>query len=158
MAECKGAEAGDTTQDKQQTSLQWTSHFFPDSVNRELNVHLKPLSFPAKTVDNSPCFIHQDSDFPLHCFLCPLLFKPEQSTTSQSPELTSPHPLKPFTLAESGKHSIISPDSPCEGVTALKSGQKPPKELTPRDEWLRHLLLEHKIVVHNVQEISSLKW
>ena len=30
--------------------------------------------------------------------------------------------------------------------------------LQPKDEWLRHLFLEHKIVVHQVSEISSLKW
>ena len=31
-------------------------------------------------------------------------------------------------------------------------------QLQPKDEWLRHLLLEHKIVIHRVSEICSLKW
>ncbi len=165
-SECKVAEADDTVQDQQHTSVQWTSHFFPDSTNRDLNVHLKPLSFPETTVDTSSCFIDPDADFPIRCFLCSLVFRPEQCTTSRpSPELISPHPLKPSTLLVSVEHSTtppsvsILPGSTCEGGTALKSVQKPPRaKLTPRDEWLQHLLLEHKIVIHNVQEISSLKW
>ena len=30
-------------------------------------------------------------------------------------------------------------------------------QLQPKDEWLRHLLLEHKIVIHRASEICSLK-
>ena len=36
--------------------------------------------------------------------------------------------------------------------------EKEALSLQPKDEWLRHLLLEHKIIIHQVSEICSLKW
>ena len=43
-------------------------------------------------------------------------------------------------------------------VREKKESSKVVPELQPKDEWLRHLLLKHKIVVHRVSEICSLKW
>ena len=52
--------------------------------------------------------------------------------------------LKNETLAESD-----------ESVRGKKKGAA--LKLEPKDEWLRHLLLEHKIVVHRMSDICSLK-
>ena len=42
-----------------------------------------------------------------------------------------------------------------ESVRGKKKGAA--LKLEPKDEWLRHLLLEHKIVVHRMSDICSLK-
>ena len=36
--------------------------------------------------------------------------------------------------------------------------KSPRLKLAPKDEWLRHLVMEHKVVIHNVKDICSLKW
>lgn len=45
--------------------------------------------------------------------------------------------------------------------TNKREGQmskSPRLKLTPKDKWLRHLVMEHKVVVHNVKDICSMKW
>ncbi len=41
---------------------------------------------------------------------------------------------------------------------SLAMTSDPPARLSPREEWLRHLLVQHKIVIHNTHELASLKW
>ena len=156
------------------------SQLFSDS-RQAGNAHLKPLSFPEKSGETLSCFISEESDLPIQCLLCIAVFNSETASNSNSSEITTDTNSSQGgteTASQSGNvcsgppkndpHencSSISKDLPIdsghqtEGVVAAKSTPKPPRaKLTPKDEWLRHLLLEHKIVIHNVQEISSLKW
>lgn len=120
-----------TTESKEMASpdeplLCYTSSFHPPGVHD--NVHLQPLTFPERTVDIPSCFISEEFDFPIYCFVCSAVFTSERlaTTSDLSPSITTSDP------------------SPLVG-------------LSPREKWLRHLLIEHKIVVHNVHQLASLK-
>ena len=152
------------------------SGYYPCGAHSHLHKdsQLKPLSFPEKSEEVSSCFVSEESDLPLQCLRCSAVFNSDKTLMEQTSETssfkggteTAPYSRNlrsdPPNNDPETCNSVLSKDgNSCltEGDTAAKLTPKPPRtKMTPKDEWLRHLLLEHKIVIHKVQEISSLKW
>ncbi len=113
------------------------------------NVFLRPLSFPEPETKDLSHFVDSDKDVPIVCMIptCPEIF----GCVS-----------KPAVCEERVREGEASES--CGGVGDSEQTSDRGSEVEtsrmqfgPKDSWLRHLLLSHKIVIDKVSEISSLK-
>ena len=110
------------------------------------NAFLKPLSFPEPKTKDLSHFVDSNKDIPIVCIIptCTEVFvaQPKANSTGQS---TDP--------CEEVGSSGTETDRGAKGAEADVSKL----QFSPKDNWLRHLLLSHKIVIDKVAEISSLR-
>ena len=144
--------------------------------------NLRPLSFPEMPRKDLSLFTDTAKDRPIYCFVCDQIFGStgdhELDTSGQS--VVPPHVHAPETNSslasfsklstkESQQHDVRKSDTETkvDSKEEAYSGQREERvrekkdvhpSLQAKDEWLRHMLLEHKIVVHRVSDICSLKW
>ena len=118
---------------------------------------LKPLSFPEAPKNDLSLFTDPSKDQPIYCFICDRMFY-----SSRDDELSRYD--KDFERSKTSVERQSSDeriDMKQEGSFGREDEVREKKDvpnLGSKDEWLRHLLLEHKIVVHRVADICSLKW
>ena len=106
------------------------------------NVFLRPLSFPEPQATDLSHFVDPDKDVPIFCMIptCPEVF---EGTSKPRDGLDTG-------ADDNADHSEASVDSQVKSDDSnLHFG--------PKDSWLRHLLLSHKIVIDKVSEISSIR-
>ena len=109
---------------------------------------LQPLSFPETPKEDLSLFTDPSKDQPIYCLICDQTFS---SRDCDSEERKSDRPVG----VALEKEEVESRER--EERVREKEESKA-LSLQPKDEWLRHMLLDHKIVVHQVSEICSLKW
>ena len=109
----------------------------------------QPLTFPETPKKDLSLFTDPSKDQPIHCFICDQTFP-----SSRDCEARDVLPLE-TTETESKSNVDVTMQAT---VTGSEERSKVKLSLQPKDEWLRHLLLEHKIVIHQVSDICSLKW
>ena len=128
---------------------------------------LKPLSFPETPKEDLSLFTDSSKDQPICCLICDRMFsshrdcdcdslsKSEHTQNLLLSETTTMERNSDMGMAlKAGAKDVV--ESSGERVERVR--EKEALSLQPKDEWLRHLLLEHKIVIHQVSEICSLKW
>lgn len=134
------------------------------------NVFLKPLSFPEPETKDMSHFLYPAKDVPIVCLMptCHEIFggvsnknqRQGQGQCEEKPKECEVVNSKDVEC-ESAKSERVNPRTPDsagagssdEGVK-VKTGKL---QFGPKDEWLRHLFLSHKMVIDKVSEISSLK-
>lgn len=117
------------------------------------NAFLSPLSFPEPQTRDMSHFLDSAKDVPMLCLIptCSEIFGGVACTMSNE-EIPEEIP-KEF----SGK-DIVKLESTATGENGDEvKVQSPELHFGPKDEWLRHLLLSHKMVIDKVNEIGSLK-
>lgn len=121
---------------------------------------LKPLSFPVAPKNDFSLFTDPSKDQPIYCFICDQMF---YSRSSRDDELGEDdqdfEQSKTSVEGQSSDERIDMKQEVSFGrEDKVRGERKDVLNLGSKDEWLRHLLLEHKIVVHRVSDICSLKW
>ena len=118
---------------------------------------LKPLSFPVAPKNDFSLFTDPSKDQPIYCFICDRMFyssrDDELSRDGQNLERS-----KTSIERQSSDERIDMKQEGSFGREDKVREKKDVPNLGSKDEWLRHLLLEHRIVVHRVSDICSLKW
>ena len=129
------------------------------TVSRNPSAILQPLSFPETPKKDLSLFTDPSKDQPIYCLIC------DQTFSSRNRETKDEKSCLVLSKATERKLDMDAKvDEKQEAVSGGREEGVREKEkskvlsLQPKDEWLRHLLLEHKIVVHQVSEICSLKW
>ena len=148
---------------------------------------LQPLSFPEAPKRDLSLFTDPTKDFPIYCLICDSTFSPrgsedesreatglEREPSRSISETTSSHtklrnhseqrisPIGSATTTKFGEsgHGYerkVGADSEREIFLEREESVREKFHLSPKDEWLRHLLVEHHIVVHQVSDVCSLK-
>ena len=102
------------------------------------DVVLEPLRFPDAPKLDLSCFLDPKKDLPILCMVCDETFGVVSRLGNDG---------------DSTQLSVsVERETKDEGEKEIKKSN-----LSPKDEWLRHLLLKHNLVVHNVCDICSLK-
>lgn len=118
---------------------------------------LKPLSFPMTPKNDFSVFTDPSRDQPIYCFICDRMFY-----SSRDNELSRDgQDLERSKTTVERQSSDERTDMKQEGSFGREDKVRAKKDvpnLGSKDNWLRHLLLEHRIVVHRVSDICSLKW
>lgn len=126
---------------------------------------LQPLSFPEPPKEDLSLFTDPSKDQPIYCLICERIFSSSGSNDKRSHCITGPTTTEKkksdanvgLSLTVDSLHQeIVSEEKEESGKRRDKNSRV--LNLPPKDEWLRHMLLEHKIVIHRVSEIFSLKW
>jgi hypothetical protein len=139
-------------------------HIWPTAVSRTPPTHaiLQPLSFPEIPKEDLSLFTDPSKDQPIYCLVCDQTFSSSDCDSLSRSEqaqhlgtkLQEGHSDMAVALKDDKKDMVESWEGPGE----REKEESAVTQLQPKDEWLRHLLLEHKIVIHRVSEICSLKW
>lgn len=110
------------------------------------NIFLRPLSFPEPETKDLSHFVDSDKDVPIMCLIptCPDVFGGVSNLTACEEKVKDVE----------ANDSVI--DSERDSDRDSKA-EVPKLQFGPKDNWLRHLLLSHKIVIDKVSEISSLR-
>ena len=110
------------------------------------NPFLRPLSFPEPETKDLSHFVDSDKDVPIMCMVptCSEVFGGVSQPGVRSDQLRA---------TVDGRDGISERTSG-EGSDAEEASKM---LFGPKDSWLRHLLLSHKIVIDKVSEISSLR-
>lgn len=117
---------------------------------------LKPLSFPVIPKKDFSLFMDPSKDQPMYCFICDQMFYSrdyELNQGGQDLEQSKTSVERP----SNDERIDMKQEGSCEREDIVRE-KKDVLNLGSKDQWLRHLLLEHKIVVHRVSDICSLKW
>ena len=139
-------------------------HIWP-AILRNPSAILQPLSFPETPKEDLSLFTDPSKDQPICCLICDQTFSSKDCDSSEPRQQTQDDVV----LSESALEKELSVDVALkvDKKEEVESGEREERvrgkegskvTLQPKDEWLRHLLLEHKIVIHQVSEICSLKW
>ena len=139
---------------------------------------LRPLSFPEAAETDLSHFISKDKDVPVLCLFsfCDKRFGVTTQRricadleTSEREEMSKHaccHPVQVDSLELESKCSLMdgstisdSNDAAEGHLSTTKSvlDLEKEKKFSVKDQWLRHLFLEHKLVVDKVDSICSLK-
>lgn len=139
-------------------------HIWP-TVSRIPSVILQPLSFPETPKEDLSLFTDPNKDQPICCLICDQIFSSRDIDSSKS-ECTQNMMQSETVESKSDTVMVLNSDKKEEVGNGEeeervkeknKEGLNGKLNLQPKDEWLRHLLLGHKIVIHQVSEICSLK-
>lgn len=105
------------------------------------NAFLSPLSFPEPQTRDMSHFLDSAKDVPILCLIptCLEIFGGVACTMNNEEDIIK---LESTATGENGDEVKV---------------QSPKLHFGPKDEWLRHLLLSHKMVIDKVNEIGSLK-
>ena len=157
-----------------------TSKSFPAAITSNASEiaskcrFLRPLSFPEAAEKDLSHFISKDKDVPVLCLFsfCDKKFGVttqtsilESSEREERSKHACCHPVQVDSPEIESKCSLmdgseISDSIDAEGhLSATKSvlDVEKEKKFSVKDQWLRHLFLEHKLVVDKVDSICSLK-
>ena len=131
---------------------------------------LQPLSFPETPKEDLSLFTDPSKDQPIYCLICDQTFSCSNCDSLRKSEHLSGLAQNLVLSEPKVGHSNVGGASKANNKDVSESGEGEKRvreieeskvlQLQPncKDEWLRHLLLEHKIVIHRVSEICSLKW
>ena len=133
-------------------------------------IFLKPLLFPEAPIKDLSHFIDPLKDIPIYCLIptCSETFGVKCETKISDEERVK---LLESVSAGCGNDGVKFEKASAEMVKSGNGRQagvivgigeegitKTPKlSFSPKDEWLRHIFMSHKIVIDKVNEISSLK-
>ena len=144
-------------------------HVWPTVSRHPSSAILKPLSFPETPKEDISLFTDPSKDQPICCLICDQKFssragdsliRSKKEQTQKFIELSGVmERSSDMGAALKAEKTGVAESTGGRGEERAR-GKEESKvvQLHPKDEWLRHLLLEHKIVVHQVSEICSLKW
>lgn len=123
------------------------------------NAFLKPLSFPEpETAKDLSHFLDHEKDVPMVCPMpgcCQVFGGGACSSQEQHLEAARREDDKCTSVCNEGDNSTMP-----EAVAVTDEegrGEGFEVKFSPRDQWLRHLFLSHKMVIDKIHEISSLK-
>ena len=137
-------------------------HVWPPTVSRTPPAILQPLSFPETRKEDLSLFTDPSKDQPIYCLVCDLTFSSRHCDSNISEQTQNLVLSETIEEKSDRRMGVALEKEEVEGGKREERvrGKEESKVLSlqPKDEWLRHLLLEHKIVVHQVSEICSLKW
>ena len=119
---------------------------------------LQPLSFPEAPKRDLSLFMDPVKDQPIHCLICDQTFFHKDSKQSREGMSLMPSETDEGRQSDLDGRVNVKPVGLAGREERVREKNKEVLNLEPKDEWLRHLLLEHKIVVHQVSDICSLKW